>query len=445
MTQKANPVTLTSYSSPEGQSATLGAKGPVKLKNLFPQLFYTTCGASRAPLFIKPAAKPPPPFEPGPQSGPLWYNIHKTKSLNVSIREVNDMKKILLMLALAASISGAAYASPQTSFQKGETEVNVGMWDASAHSNGYKSDGEWNFLGGLTYGINDRWAAQYQYTGLHTDHTNGNMNEVNALYSLHPQVAAFAGWNRISMKDFPDRAFGSSETTNNIAQLGIIARQPVNDVVDVYAKGAVGTESTSLWEAGVNLAVDKNVDLNAGYRYLNTRGDDDHNVSYKGFLAGLSYRFGGSNETLQPVEEEKNYDFEEETEPSTVTVKPAAGKADTQEVPADTPVKAPENDYYFNSIHFKSDSAALDDAQKANLDAFVEKAKETGHTFKLVGRADATGSADYNRDLSARRIDSVKQYALDHGVDASKLVAMVKGSEDGSGAEGRRVDIFEHK
>lgn len=365
--------------------------------------------------------------------------------MNVSIREVNDMKKILLVLALAASISGAAYASPQTSFQKGETEVNVGMWDASAHSNGYKSDGEWNFLGGLTYGINDRWAAQYQYTGLHTDHTNGNMNEVNALYSLHPQVAAFAGWNRISMKDFPDRAFGSSETTNNIAQLGIIARQPVNDVVDVYAKGAVGTESTSLWEAGVNLAVDKNVDLNAGYRYLNTRGDDDHNVSYKGFLAGLSYRFGGSNETLQPVEEEKNYDFEEETEPSTVTVKPAAGKADTQEVPADTPVKAPENDYYFNSIHFKSDSASIDDAQKANLDAFVEKAKETGHTFKLVGRADATGSADYNRDLSARRIDSVKQYALDHGVDASKLVAMVKGSEDGSGAEGRRVDIFEHK
>lgn len=219
----------------------------------------------------------------------------------------------------------------------------------------------------------------------------------------------------------------------------------MNDVVDVYAKGAVGTESTSLWEAGVNLAVDKNVDLNAGYRYLNTRGDDDHNVSYKGFLAGLSYRFGGSNETLQPVEEEKNYDFEEETEPSTVTVKPAAGKADTQEVPADTPVKAPENDYYFNSIHFKSDSAAIDDAQKANLDAFVEKAKETGHTFKLVGRADATGSADYNRDLSARRIDSVKQYALDHGVDASKLVAMVKGSEDGSGADGRRVDIFEHK
>lgn len=355
------------------------------------------------------------------------------------------MKKVLLMLALAASISGAAYASPQTSFKKGETEVNVGMWDSSAHSNGYKSDGEWNFLGGLTYGINDRWAAQYQYTGLHTDHTNGNMNEINALYSLHPQVAAFAGWNRIAMKDFPSGVFGSSDTTNNIAQLGIVARQPVNDVVDVYAKGAVGTESTSLWEAGVNLAVDKNVDFNAGYHYLNTRGDDDHNVSYKGFMAGLSYRFGGSDAAAFTETEDKNYDFEEDTAPSTVTIQPSAGKADPVDVPADTPVKAPENDYYFNSIHFKSDSAAIDDAQKVNLEAFIKKAKETGHTFKLVGRADATGSADYNKDLSARRIESVKQYAVDHGVDASKLVAMVKGAEDGSGAEGRRVDIFEHK
>ena len=47
---------------PYGQSTTLGAKGPVKLKNpwaegpsilrtLFMQPFYTTCGASRAPFF----------------------------------------------------------------------------------------------------------------------------------------------------------------------------------------------------------------------------------------------------------------------------------------------------------------------------------------------------------------------------------------------------------
>ncbi|MEE3453542.1 OmpA family protein [Dialister sp.] len=358
------------------------------------------------------------------------------------------MKKILIMMALAASVTGVAFASPQTSFKEGQTEINVGMWDAEAHSNGYKSDGEWNFLGGVTYGINEKWAAQYQYTGLHTDHTDGNMNEINALYSFHPQVAGFVGWNRIYMKDFPKRAFGSDDQINNIAQLGIIARQPINDVVDVYAKGALGTEQTSMWEAGVNLALDKNVDLNAGYHYLNTKGDSENNVSYKGFIAGVSYRFGGKDHTGEVFEEaEPNLDYEAQAEePSVVTISSnQGGPATTVEVPADEPVKAPENDYYMNSVHFDSDSAALTDSQKANLKDFIAKAKETGHTFKLVGRADPTGSADYNKELASRRIESVKAYAVSQGVDSSKLIPMVKGAEGATGPESRRVDVFEHK
>jgi len=358
------------------------------------------------------------------------------------------MKKTLIMLALAASVTGVAFASPQTSFKEGQTEINVGMWDAEAHSNSYKSDGEWNFLGGVTYGINEKWAAQYQYTGLHTDHTDGNMNEINALYSFHPQVAGYVGWNRIYMKDFPKSAFGSDNQTNNIAQIGVIARQPINDVVDVYARGALGTEDTSIWEAGVNLALDKNVDLNAGYHYMNTRGNSENNVSYKGFIAGVSYRFGGKDHRGEVFEDtEKDLDYEAQAEePSVVTISSnEGGNAAPIEVPADEPVKAPENDYYMNSVHFDSDSAALSDSQKANLKDFIAKAKETGHTFKLVGRADPTGSADYNKELAARRIESVKAYAVSQGVDGSKLIPMVKGAEGATGPESRRVDVFEHK
>ena len=97
------------------------------------------------------------------------------------------MKKIIAAMIALAAVSSAAYASPLTTYQKGQTEINVGMWDASAKSNGYKSDGEWNFTGGLTYGINDKWAAQYHYTGLSNDHTGGNMNELNSLYSINPE------------------------------------------------------------------------------------------------------------------------------------------------------------------------------------------------------------------------------------------------------------------
>lgn len=363
------------------------------------------------------------------------------------------MKKTIAMMLALAAVSATAFASPQTTFRPGEFEINAGMWDSAARTAGYKSDGEWNFLGGVSYGITDKWAAQYQYTGLHTDHTNGHMNELNAVYSLHPQVAAFAGWNRIAMKDYPSGMLDHGKATNNIFQLGVVARQPVTDVVDVYAKGALGTEETSMWEAGVNMAVDSNVDLTAGYRYMNTRGNSDRNVSYKGFLAGVSYRFGGHDPVVSYDEEpSKNYDFEED-EPSDVTIhreetvapSEAAAPADTTSTV--TSAKAAENDYYLNSVLFASDSADIQNAQKVNLDAFVKQAKETGHVFKLVGRADPTGSAEYNKELAAQRVKSVKEYAVSQGVDASKLVEMVKGADmdakDHTSA--RRVDIFEHK
>ncbi len=351
------------------------------------------------------------------------------------------MKKTLALVALMTAFTASVYASPQTTFRPGEVELNVGMWDASTRMKNYKSGGEWNFLGGATYGLNGKWAAQYQYTGLHTDHTNGNMNELNLLYSLHPQVAAFGGWNRISMKDFPSSRLDNGKATNNVFQVGVVARQPVTDVVDLYAKGALGTEETSMWEAGVNMAVDHNVDLTAGYRYLNTRGNSDHNVSYKGFLAGVSYRFGGHD----PVEKDdivisKNYDYEDEdTSDVSVVTK-------SSEAAAPAPVKSPENDYYIGSVNFDVDSADVRSDQKINIDALVKKAKETGHTFKLVGRADATGSPTYNKELAAARIQSVKEYAVAHGVDEDQLVEMVKGSEGSStSANERRVDIFEHK
>ena len=51
MTQRANPVTLTLYSSPKGDTTTLGPKGLCPLSEAM-QPFYTTRGASRAPFLL---------------------------------------------------------------------------------------------------------------------------------------------------------------------------------------------------------------------------------------------------------------------------------------------------------------------------------------------------------------------------------------------------------
>ena len=100
----------------------------------------------------------------------------------------------------------------------------------------------------------------------------------------------------------------------------------------------------------MNFALDENIDLNAGYRYLNTEGSRDKNVSYQGWLAGVSYRFGGGSDG-KAVYSENDIDYSalenkgHKKEESMVTI-----------TPAEEETAVPENDYYFISIHFGNDS-----------------------------------------------------------------------------------------
>ncbi len=207
------------------------------------------------------------------------------------------MKKSILTLtaALAVCMSGAALAAPQTAFQQGEVQVDVGGWNPKAEVGPVSTDSKWNFQGGVTYGLSDKAAIQYQYTDLTTDiddhdATKGNQHEVNLLYSLNKNVAAYAGYSRID-NDF--NHIGSS--TNNIAQVGLIGKAPLANNLDVYGKVGVGAKSTTTWEAGLSYGVTPDLDINAGYRYLDTEGrsDDGPSATYKGFITGISYRFGG--------------------------------------------------------------------------------------------------------------------------------------------------------
>lgn len=212
------------------------------------------------------------------------------------------MKKKLacLMTILTVGAAGAAFAAPQTEFQNGEVQIDAGAFNAKASMSDHSDDTKWNFTGGVTYGVSDKVAVQYNYSDLQTkssygdgNATKGNQQEVNVLYSVRPNVAVYGGYNRI------DNDFGGGfSKTNNIAQVGVIAKAPIAPKLDVYGKVAVGTEQTTIWEAGLGYNVTKDLDINAGYRYINTKagtdGDgNDHNISYKGFVGGLSYRFGG--------------------------------------------------------------------------------------------------------------------------------------------------------
>ena len=175
-------------------------------------------------------------------------------------------KRALLLAVVAATVTSAAFATPQTQWQEGQWQVDLGAWNVEAGVDANKLIGEggdvttgdkWNLNGGVTYGLNDRWAVQYNYYGLESKGnsetagigTDGNSQEVNALYSINKNFAAYAGYNRIKNKLTYDG--DSLSKTNNVAQIGIIGKAPITDKLDVYGKAAIGTKNTTIWEAGL--------------------------------------------------------------------------------------------------------------------------------------------------------------------------------------------------
>ena len=345
-------------------------------------------------------------------------------------------KKLLALLAVAAVGVSVAGATPQTQFNKGEFQVDLGAAHSKAKTDSFNADAKWNFDGAVTYGFTDKTALQYQYHGLN-DKLNGHsysdkMHEVNVVQSLNKNFAVYGGYAHISGDDFAK--------ANNIAQVGVIGKANLGSKVEVYGKAGVGTKKTSTWEAGLGYKVNEDWDINAGYRYINTKQDGDSNISFQGPVVGLSYRFGGQK-SVAPV----------------YTPAPAPAPVYT---PAPAPVveapmyKTPKLDYYVESIYFDSDQDVARADQYPNLTAAVNAAHQYSQDqVKLLGNADTDATPQYNVGLSERRVQYVAQYLVNNGVSADRLIGIANGdtkpvatnSTAAGKAENRRVDVYIHR
>lgn len=101
-------------------------------------------------------------------------------------------KKAFAVAALAAAcVTSMAFATPQTQFQKGQFQLDLGAWNVkssvdmsnfdattmpatgagTAYTGTKTSDSKWNFTGGLSYGLSDKWGLEYAYHDLNTKKT----------------------------------------------------------------------------------------------------------------------------------------------------------------------------------------------------------------------------------------------------------------------------------
>ncbi len=75
-------------------------------------------------------------------------------------------------------------------------------------------------------------------------------------------------------------------------------------------------------------------------------------------------------------------------------------------------------------VLFTFDSADLDAGAKQFLDGLTDEMKAAPDTsITLKGHTDKFGPNEYNQTLSERRADSVKEYIIGNGIDASRITS----------------------
>ena len=136
------------------------------------------------------------------------------------------------------------------------------------------------------------------------------------------------------------------------------------------------------------------------------------------------------------------------------------GVPDYQDQCPDTPAGAEVNalgcvaDLVLKDVNFEFDSATLTSEAENILDDVAAKlSSNESVNVRLEGYTDSVGSASYNKDLSQRRADSVKDYLVSKGVNADSITTYGYGeqnpiatNETAAGrAENRRVELGEQE
>jgi outer membrane protein OmpA-like peptidoglycan-associated protein len=105
---------------------------------------------------------------------------------------------------------------------------------------------------------------------------------------------------------------------------------------------------------------------------------------------------------------------------------------DAEGIPAQQKAEKSASNALSLPVQFEFDSATISPAARDQLDALAEGIKllPAGRSVFIEGHTDAIGTDEYNRRLSLRRAESVKDYLVKlHGIDPQRLQAAGFGKQ----------------
>lgn len=99
-----------------------------------------------------------------------------------------------------------------------------------------------------------------------------------------------------------------------------------------------------------------------------------------------------------------------------------------------------------NDLNFSTDQSTLSELVQSRLSQLASRLKDDNANvyLEIQGHTDATGPADYNRQLGLRRAEAVQRYLHTQGVALDRMATISYGEDapaaDNSTIEGRRAN-----
>jgi len=113
-----------------------------------------------------------------------------------------------------------------------------------------------------------------------------------------------------------------------------------------------------------------------------------------------------------------------------ITQTPEPGKGDKDQLP-NWPIENTNlTKLAAYTVHFKYDSAVVEDSEQANLTAVSDalKADSTGNLL-IAGHCDERGTEEYNRSLGERRALALREALVKIGVDGGRIRTISYGKD----------------
>ena len=187
------------------------------------------------------------------------------------------------------------------------------------------------------------------------------------------------------------------------------------------------------------VALNLEVNGNVLSDHFNSKKADNPDYQYNA-LAGLKINFGKATRpsakylaelaAAEAAAAAEKARLEAERAARLAAEKAAAEKAAAAKAAADNQADvSTDQDKYLNlNTFFELDSDVICDEEAAKLVDFIEWLNKYNHSVGICGFADVqTGNPKYNMGLSSRRVEKVKAFMVEHGVDASRITSDYKG------------------